>query len=59
VISDSESDNGSDEQQEENVIIGLGGLSNKCVAKYRLVHKKHFVMCMVILLATCLLAGFC
>jgi hypothetical protein len=31
IISDSESDNGSDDQEEENVNVGLGGVSNKFV----------------------------
>jgi hypothetical protein len=31
MISDSESENGSDEQQEENVNVGLGGVASKFV----------------------------
>jgi hypothetical protein len=46
VIGDSESDNGSDQQGEENVNIGLGRVCGKIYAHFPL-HEKLFVMCMI------------
>jgi hypothetical protein len=48
-ISDSENDNGSDEK-EEHINTESGGVSNKLVAKYRLIScfKKNVLMCMIL-----------